>query len=64
METKRTATKADEQALKSRLAFIIIILMVLSLTVCSYPKQDNSTQESGGSEEGTSFRLADSGFWF
>jgi hypothetical protein len=60
MEPKRTVTKADEQALKHKVAFFLLILMVLSLTVCSYPKQETAPEETSAPTEDTSFRLPDS----
>ena len=51
MSQKRRATKEDERELKSKVSFFIVILMVLSLTVCNMPKTQetpaaNETQET------------------
>jgi hypothetical protein len=60
MSKKRIPTKAEEQNLKSKLSFIIVILMVLSLTMCNTGGNREEEEKSTGSGEETSFRLSDS----
>ncbi|MBR2769575.1 MAG: hypothetical protein IKE16_04610 [Solobacterium sp.] len=46
MSQKRRATKEDERELKSKVSFFIVILMVLSLTVCNMPKTQETPAET------------------
>ena len=50
MSEKRRATKEDERELKSKLSLFIIILMILSLTVCNKPAQQEQAAENAGSD--------------
>ena len=62
MSERRRATKEDERALKSKLSLFIIILMIMSLTVCNNPaKQQQPAETPAPTEDATSARIADSG---
>ncbi len=63
MSEKRRATKEDERELKSKLSLFIIILMILSLTVCNKPAQQEQAAETPApTEDATSAIITDSGF--
>ncbi len=62
MSEKRKATKADERELKTKLSFFIVILMVLSLTVCNRPKtQEQQEEQSAPTPAGMSAVRGNSG---